>query len=136
MGQNLCSIVGIFTAFIQLKLYPKEPGAITEEDGRRFVVVIVDGLSLPLIGLVAIPAQGIVLVVIDIPLVIVRERELSTGGIIRDNGLRSNGSIAEIAAVFDVRMALSFIVCHSSSDKVRCGGIAPHNEPSAQGSDW
>ena len=46
-------------------------------------------------------------------LVIVRERELSIGGVIMGNGLRSNGSIAEIAAVFDVRMALSFIVCHS-----------------------
>ena len=67
--QNLCSIVGIFAAFVQLKLNPKEPGTIAEEDGRGLVIVIVDGFPFPLTGLVAVPAQGIVLVVVDISLV-------------------------------------------------------------------
>ena len=75
-------------------------------------------------------------------LVTVREREPSTGGIIiMDNGLRSSGGIAGIGVrglmvVFGVKLykaALSFIVCHAPLHKVRCGGIAPHSEPSAQG---
>ena len=67
--QNLCGIVGIFTSFVQLKLNPKEPGAIAEENGGGLVVVIVDGFPFPLTGLVAVPAQGIILIVVDIPLV-------------------------------------------------------------------
>ena len=77
-------------------------------------------------------------------LVTVREREPSTGGIIiMDNGLRSNGradiGVIGLIVVFGVRLyraALSFIVCHAPLHKVRCGGIAPRSDPSAQGSDW
>ena len=67
--QNLRSIVRIFAAFVHLQFDPEEPWAIAEENGRRLIVVIVNRFPFPLTGLVAVPAQGILLIVVNIPLV-------------------------------------------------------------------
>jgi hypothetical protein len=67
-GIKTSRTVGIFAAFIQFKLNPKESWAISEENGRGLVVVIVDGLLRSPVGLIAGPAQGIIFVVINIPL--------------------------------------------------------------------
>lgn len=74
-------------------------------------------------------------------LVMVRERELSTGGTILGKGLCSKGSVngMEVLAVLGTRLCMGslFIVCHTSLyHTIRCGGIGLYSAPSARGSNW
>lgn len=71
-------------------------------------------------------------------LVMVRERELSTGGTILGKGLCSKGSVNGME-VLATRLCMGslFIVCHTSLyHTIRCGGIGLCSEPSARGSNW
>ena len=71
-------------------------------------------------------------------LVMVRERELSTGGTILGKGLCSKGSVNGME-VLATRLCMGslFIVCHTSLyHTIRCGGTGLCSEPSAQGSNW
>lgn len=71
-------------------------------------------------------------------LVMVRERELSTGGTILGKGLCSKESVNGMG-VLGTRLCMGslFIVCHTSRyHTIRCGGIGLCSAPSARGSNW